>query len=101
MKIGIDMDNTICSTNEKILEYQNKYIKKEKISQEILWNIQENKEKFLKKNLEKIYNNAELKDNADLTINKLKECGYKIYIITKDNPFVGYQYYNTLLFSSL
>ena len=82
MKIGIDMDNTICSTIEKINEYQKKYIEKEKITLEELWNTKEHKEKFLKKYLERIYNEAKLKENANSTINKLKECGYKIYIIT-------------------
>ena len=36
MNIGIDMDNTICSTGEKILEYQEKFIKQEKINSDIL-----------------------------------------------------------------
>ena len=52
MKIGIDMDNTICSTIEKINEYQKKYIEKEKITLEELWNTKEYKEKFEKKYLE-------------------------------------------------
>ena len=82
MRIGIDMDDTICSTIEKIIEYQNIFIEKENISLDSLWNVQENREKFLKKYLEKIYLEAEIKKNASMSINKLKELGYEIYIIT-------------------
>lgn len=76
------MDNTICSTIEKIKEYQDKFVKKEKISLDSLWNIQKNKEKFLKKYLERIYNEAEVKESAPTSINKLKNLGHEIYIIT-------------------
>ena len=47
MKIGIDMDNTICSTSEKILEYQEEFIKQEKISSNTLWKNDWYKTKFL------------------------------------------------------
>ena len=54
MNIGIDMDNTICSTSEKILEYQEKFIKQEKISSDTLWKDDSYKTKFLNIYLEKI-----------------------------------------------
>lgn len=82
MNIGIDMDNTICSTSEKILEYQEKFIKKEKISSDVLWKNNSYKDKFLSLYLEKIYNEAEIKENASGAINNLKKQKNKIYIIT-------------------
>lgn len=35
MKIGIDIDNTICNTDEFIDKYQNIFIKEENISKEL------------------------------------------------------------------
>jgi hypothetical protein len=82
MNIGIDMDNTICSTSEKILEYQEKFIKQEKISSDTLWKDDSYKTKFLNIYLEKIYNEAKIKENASKVINDLKKQKNKIYIIT-------------------
>ena len=82
MKIGIDMDNTICSTIEKINEYQNEFVKNKNITVDDLWNSVINKEKFLEKYLEKVYNEAKIKNGAAKTINELKSLGYDIYIIT-------------------
>ena len=82
MNIGIDMDNTICSTSEKILEYEEKFIKQEKISSDILWEDALYKTKFLNIYLERIYNEAKLKECAREVINNLKKQKNKIYIIT-------------------
>lgn len=82
MNIGIDMDNTICSTSEKILEYQEKFIKQEKINSDILWEDALYKTKFLNIYLERIYNEAKLKECAREVINNLKKQKNKIYIIT-------------------
>ena len=82
MNIGIDMDNTICSTSEKILEYQEKFIKQEKISSDTLWKNNWYKTKFLNIYLEKIYNEAKIKENVSKVINDLKKQKNKIYIIT-------------------
>lgn len=73
MNIGIDMDNTICSTSEKILEYEEKFIKQEKISSDILWEDALYKTKFLNIYLERIYNEAKLKECAIEVINNLKK----------------------------
>ena len=73
MNIGIDMDNTVCSTSEKILEYQEKFIKQEKISSNTLWKDDSYKTKFLNIYLEKIYNEAKLKECAREVINNLKK----------------------------
>ena len=62
INIGIDMDSTICSTSEKILEYQKKFIKQEKINSDMLCKDDLYKTKFLNIYLEKIYNEAKLKN---------------------------------------
>ena len=43
MKIGIDMDDTICSTRESLIKYQNIFIKEKNISSDILWNNNDSK----------------------------------------------------------
>lgn len=93
MKIGIDMDNTICSTNEKIEVYENIFIKENNITINKLWNDNYYANLFLNKYLEIIYNETELKPNASLYINKLKEEGNEIYIITaRSNNYVSDMY---------
>ncbi len=89
MKIGIDMDNTICFTNEKVREYENIFLKENNINIYILWYDTYYANEFLTKYLEKIYTEVEPKQDAITIINKLKEQGHKIYIITaRTNNYV-------------
>ncbi len=41
MIVGVDMDNTICSTSEKILEYEKKFLLEKNIDNQKLWNTEE------------------------------------------------------------
>ncbi|MEE3343025.1 MAG: hypothetical protein VZS44_02930 [Bacilli bacterium] len=82
MRIGIDLDNTICSTNEKVMEFENEFIKKHKITVDKLWSNNNYVDIFLNEYLEMIYTEVEPKTNAVSFINKLKEQGNEIYIIT-------------------
>lgn len=89
MNIGIDMDNTICSTSEKILEYQEKFIADKNITVDILWKEENYKNEFLQKYLEEIYDTAEIKNDASKVINILKN-NNKIFIITaRSKKFVS------------
>ena len=81
MKIGIDMDDTICSTKESIIKYQNIFIKDKNISLEELWNNNTYKDEFLNKYLSDIYNNALIKENCVYVLNKLSKDN-ELYIIT-------------------
>lgn len=81
MKIGIDIDNTICNTDELIDEYQNIFIKEENISKEYLWNDNDYKVSFLTKYLERIYKEATLKKDVKEVINRLSKDN-QIYLIT-------------------
>ena len=73
MRIGIDMDDTICSTTEELIKYQNKFLLENNIYENELWKYY--KDVFLEKNLEKIYNNATIKKctpiNANGSISKV------------------------------
>ena len=93
MVIGIDMDDTICSTNELIVETADKYDKevlggtgiKDELAYEFTkmmgWP-EEMKGKFFRDRLEFIMGNAEIKPSAREVINKLHDEGCKIIIIS-------------------
>lgn len=97
MHIGIDIDNVISNFNEKLLE---EYIKhdKELRNKGIVnpyakyirngmfdWSNEE-ENIFYKENIERIVKNLNVIDGAKEYIDKLKQDGYKIYIITgRDN----------------
>jgi hypothetical protein len=93
MKIGLDMDNTICSTSEKVTEYEEIFIKDNNIDSYTLWHNNYYTNSFLNEYLEKIYTEVEPKPNAITCISKLKEQGHKIYIITaRSNNYVKDMY---------
>ena len=93
MVIGIDMDDTICSTNERIIVEADKYdkevlggtgvkdIKAYEFTEMMGWE-KEMKGKFFADRLEYIMDNAEIKPSAKEVINKLHEEGNKIIIIS-------------------
>ena len=97
MVIGIDMDDTICSTNEKIIAEADKYdkevlngtgikdINEYEFTKMMGW-IPEMKGKFFSDKLEYIMANADVKENAREVINKLHEDGNKIVIISFRKP---------------
>lgn len=82
MKIGLDMDDTICSTDKTIRKYVDNYCEDKKIKPEEIWKNEALKQDFLTKNLEKIYISAPLKKNAKSIINKLKKLGNELIIVT-------------------
>ena len=90
MRIGIDLDDTICRTSE-IVRY---YLKEEadKTNREPLdiMNNEIKKEEFFDHYLEDIYQNAEIKRGVSDVIRRLHNKGNEIYIITardeKYNP---------------
>lgn len=93
MVIGIDMDDTICSTNELILVEADRYdkevlggsgIKDENAYEftEMMGWEKEMKGKFFADRLEYIMSHAEIKPNAKEVINKLHDEGAKIIIIS-------------------
>lgn len=93
MVIGIDMDDTICSTNELIIEEADRYDKevlggsgvKDKDAYEFTemmgWE-KDMKGKFFADRLEYIMGHAEIKEGAKEVINTLHDEGNKIIIIS-------------------
>lgn len=93
MVIGIDMDDTICSTNELIIVQADKYDKevlggtgvKDESAYEFTemmgWE-KEMKGQFFKDRLEYIMSHAEIKPGAKEVINRLHDEGNKIIIIS-------------------
>ena len=93
MVIGIDMDDTICSTNERILVEADKYDKEvlggSGIKDETAYEFTEMmgwekdmKGKFFADRLAYIMDNAEIKEGACEVINRLHDEGCKIIIIS-------------------
>ena len=92
MNIGIDIDDTINNLHDILIEKGKKFNEKENINYEIRedeWNWdkafgwdEQTAKKFLKENVEYAYLNAGIKANAAETINRLKEEGNKIIIVT-------------------
>ena len=92
MRIGIDLDDTITKTDEILFKYAKIYNEEEKILFNINreeWNLtkafgwnEENIKEFFSKYLKSIYEEAEIKENAKERINKLKDDGNEIIIIT-------------------
>ena len=93
MVIGIDMDDTICSTNERIIVEADKYDKEVlggtgvkdpkayEFTEMMGWE-KEMKGQFFADRLAYIMDNAEIKPNAKEVINKLHDEGCKIIIIS-------------------
>ena len=93
MVIGIDMDDTICSTNELIIKEADRYDKEVlggsgvkdasayEFTEMMGWE-KDMKGKFFKDRLEYIMDHAEIKDHAKDVINKLHDEGAKIMIIS-------------------
>ncbi len=94
MRIGFDLDDTICNTDELTTYYQDIYIKEKKISADTLWNDMQYKLDFLKLYCEKIFLEAKLKESVKDVIDSLKDEGNEIYIITArslDHIFNAYE----------
>ena len=91
--IGIDMDDTICSTNERIIVEADKYdkevlggtgvkdVKAYEFNDMLGWK-PEMKGQFFKDRLEYIMGGAEIKEDAKRVINKMHDLGAKIVIIS-------------------
>ena len=88
-RFGIDIDDTITNTTEKILEYAKKLNLLDKASGVDLVNFkQERLEEyrgFLEKYIDEVLDSCTVKENAVYVINNLKSQGNKIYIITARN----------------
>ena len=85
MKIGIDLDDTLCNTFEIMRKYQNIFLSTKNITLNSFQKSQKYKEEFLKKYLKQCYQEATIKKGAIEILKKLKEEGNELYIITNRN----------------
>ncbi len=85
MRIGIDIDDTICRTTEKVNEYMSLYAKDENIDPLMIMNYEDIKDMFFEKYLEKIYTSVVVKRNAKEVLRRLRRKGNKLFIITARN----------------
>lgn len=88
MKIGIDMDDTICCTTEEVDKYELVYLKENNLTSEELWSVKENREKFLYQFIEDIWKDVSLKDGVVDILRELKKDN-ELYIVTaRTNKYV-------------
>lgn len=88
MRIGINLDNTICRTDEEILKYEKPYLRKRRILHEDLWNDSLYRIRFLEKNLKDIYRTATIKLGIKSAIKYLRQ-NHEVFIITsRDDSIV-------------
>ena len=88
MRIGIDIDDTITNTQDKIDEIAKNIEKMEIYDRSKHWFYEryncslEDYDKFLRKHIENFMNNVSIKKDANYYINKFHDEGNEIYIIT-------------------
>lgn len=82
MRIGIDLDDTVCCTTEIVSELLEKYADWKKMNVLDIVNDEELKYKFFMDNLENIYKNVLIKNNCYHVLKRLRSRGNEIYVIT-------------------
>ncbi len=88
MRIGIDMDDTICNTTQIVQERVRKYAKSNNLNELDIMNDEDLKQGFFNIYLEDIYTNVTPKEDALRVVKRLKSRGNEIYIITaRSNNF--------------
>ena len=85
MRIGIDLDDTICRTTEIVHDRIEKYASKRHLNPLDVMNDEYLKQEFFDIYLEDIYTNVEIKRNVREVMKRLRSKGNKIYIISSRN----------------
>ena len=73
MRIGIDIDDTICRTTEKVNEYIDLYAKDENIDPLMIMNYEDVKDMFFEAYLENIYTGVVIKRNCKDVLRRLRK----------------------------
>lgn len=88
MRIGIDLDDTICRTTEIVQNRLERYAKEEHLNPLDIMNDEELKSAFFNIYLEDIYTNVEIKRNVASVLKRIRHRGNQLYIITaRSNEF--------------
>ncbi len=85
MKIGIDIDDTICSTSELVHARLFKFSKDMNLDSIDIMNDDFLKDQFFTSCIKEVYQNVEIKKNVVEVLNRFKEKGYEIFLITARN----------------
>lgn len=85
MSIGVDLDDTIFCTSEQHKKHQGDYSINNNISEKELWNNREHRVNFIKNNIDAIFSDVNLEDGCIEVLEKLKNDGNEIYIVTAHN----------------
>jgi len=82
MKIGLDLDDTLCKTKEMVEIKLKEYCEKNGLNIHDVYSNDIEMEKFYDEKLEEIYRDVEVKKYAVDVVRRLKNKGNLIYIIT-------------------
>ena len=82
MRIGIDLDDTICRTTEMVGNKMEEYAKKKNLDVLEIMNYEDIKLDFFNEYLPYIYRNVQIKRNVKDVIRRLKNKGNEIFLIT-------------------
>ena len=82
MRIGIDLDDTVCKTSEFVHEKLDSYSRNMNLNSIDIMNDEFLKEQFFSLHLKSIYENVEIKRNAYDVLQRLKSKGNEIYFLT-------------------
>ena len=88
MKIGIDIDNTICSTDEIIDIKMEEYIKEKKMSREEFFSDNANIEKFYEEKIIEVISEDPIKPYFLEVLKKLKDNNEIIIVTARNETFV-------------
>lgn len=89
MRIGVDLDDTICRTTEIVQDRLEKYAKSENLNPLDIMNDEVLHKSFFSIYLEDIYTNAEVKRDVVKVLKRIKNRGNEIYIVTaRRNDYV-------------
>jgi uncharacterized HAD superfamily protein len=82
MRIGIDLDDTICRTTEIVNKRLESYAKKNNLNVLDIMNDEDLKCEFFKENILEIYRNVEIKRDVYHVLKRLKSRGNEICVVT-------------------
>ncbi len=82
MRIGVDLDDTICRTTEIVQDRLEKYSKSVKLNPLDIINDEVLYKSFFSIYLEDIYSNVEIKRDVNKVLKRLRSKGNEIYIVT-------------------
>lgn len=82
MRIGIDLDDTVCRTTEMVHKKLEEYCKIKELNPLDIMNDEYLKEEFFKEKVEDIYRDVEIKRDVYHVLKRLRSRGNRIYIVT-------------------